>query len=73
MDQLMPRLGMFAQELSVQIYIAYGRLELGKTDDAYKFAEKACLAARNYCFGLVELGYETHQAGKENWEKFYMS
>lgn len=50
-----------------------GALNWERRMDAYKFAEKACLAARNYCFGLVELGYETHQAGKENWEKFYMS
>ncbi len=71
MDQLMPQLGRFAQKPSVQTYIAFGSLELDRTDDAYKFAEKACLTDRNYCFGLVELGYEAHQAGKENWEKFY--
>ncbi len=72
MDQLMPFLGRFADEPAVQIYIAFAEMELGRIDDAFKYAEKACLTDRTYCYGLVELGYEIHQSAQsDGWEKFY--
>jgi hypothetical protein len=71
MDQLMPKLGMFAQEPSVQMYIAYGSFELGLIEDAFSYAEEACLSDRNYCYGLIEMGNEVHLSGSDKWEKFY--
>jgi hypothetical protein len=72
MNELMPVLGRFASHPAVQVYIAFAGIENNRFNDAYDYAEKACLQDKNYCYALVEIGYELQEEGKSEYvEKFY--
>jgi len=72
MNEIMPMLGRFADHPAVQVYIAYADLELGRYDEAFRYAEKACLTHRNYCYALLDLWYELKDSeNPAETEKFY--
>lgn len=41
---------------SVYIYAAQAQQGLGNTSESFRLAEKACMAEKDYCYGLPELG-----------------
>ncbi|OGW25916.1 MAG: hypothetical protein A2X59_02340 [Nitrospirae bacterium GWC2_42_7] len=56
LDYLLPYLKKDEKNPAINMYVAKAYHELGEIDKSFAYAEKACLAENNYCYGLPELG-----------------
>jgi hypothetical protein len=72
LDYLLPYLKQDDRDPAVTMYVAKAYHALGKFDKAFDYAEKACLAENNYCYGLPELGSQMlDECGLDSAERFF--
>lgn len=72
LDILTPITAKGINDPALSTYTALACQGLGKTDEAFKWAEKACLADKGYCFALTQVGsLVLEQFGLEKAEPFF--
>lgn len=72
-DHLLPYIERKTPDPAMLIYQAFALDSAGAEAHAYSFAEQACLADRNYCYGLCEIGGNLlPDHGLASAEKFFM-
>ena len=73
LDHLSPLLTGEAKEPAAMLYAAQACQELGKTEQAFRWAETACLSDRRYCYGLPQLGTAVlDRSGLSAAERFFV-
>lgn len=73
LDYLLPYLKRDEENPAINMYVAKVYNALGETDKSFVYAEKACQAENNYCYGLPELGSNVlNECGLDLAEKFFI-
>ncbi|SNB47612.1 M48 family metallopeptidase [Geobacter sp. DSM 9736] len=64
LDEVSPLIAREGADPTLFIYAARASGGLGLTKDSFRYAEKACMSEKSYCYGLPEIGITLLDQGK---------